>query len=130
MANQEIKRGSIDPAVVEMLEYTREAHLETMWDRYNAQQPQCKFGRQGICCRICIQGPCRIIPSKPGQSKGICGADAYTIVARNMARYMAGGASAHSDHGREMAFTLLGVAQGHTHDYKITDQKKLISYRR
>lgn len=116
-----------DPAAQEMLEAAAAANIKTAWDRYKAQQPQCKFGTTGICCRICIQGPCRIIPSKPGQDKGICGANVYTIVARNLVRYIAGGASAHSDHGREIAHTLLHTAEGHAPDYKITDNVKLIN---
>jgi carbon-monoxide dehydrogenase, catalytic subunit len=126
MSTQEINRRTVDPAAVEMLGVAEEAQIQTSWDRYKAQQPQCKFGITGVCCRICIQGPCRIIPTKPGQDKGICGADVYTIVARNLVRYIAGGASAHSDHGREIAHTLLHTAEGHAPDYKITDKDKLL----
>ncbi len=117
---------TVDQAAAQMLEAAVAASVTTAWDRYKAQQPQCKFGNTGVCCRICIQGPCRIIPTKPGQDKGICGANAYTIVARNLVRYIAGGASAHSDHGREIAYTLLHTAEGHAPDYKITDKGKLL----
>lgn len=127
MSTQEINRRTIDPAAVEMLEAAEAAKIQTSWDRYKAQQPQCKFGLTGVCCRICIQGPCRIIPTKPGQDKGICGADVYTIVARNLVRYIAGGASAHSDHGREIAYTLMHAAEGHAPDYKVTDKAKLLT---
>jgi len=120
------KFRTVDPAAYEMLELASTNGIQTAWDRYKAQQPQCKFGNTGVCCRICIQGPCRIIPSKPGQDKGICGANVYTIVARNLVRYIAGGASAHSDHGREIAYTLLHTAEGHAPDYKITDTDKLV----
>lgn len=126
MSTTEIDRRTVDPAAKEMLEIAEASQIKTSWDRYKAQQPQCKFGQTGICCRICIQGPCRIIPTKPGQDKGICGASVYTIVARNLVRYIAGGASAHSDHGREIAYTLLHTAEGHAPDYKITDPDKLL----
>jgi carbon-monoxide dehydrogenase catalytic subunit len=126
MATTQIKRRTVDPAAIEMLELAEASQIKTAWDRYQAQQPQCKFGQTGVCCRICIQGPCRIIPTKPGQDKGICGASAFTIVARNLVRYIAGGASAHSDHGREIAFALLHTAEGHAPDYKITDATKLL----
>ena len=126
MSTQEINRRTVDPAAAEMLGVAEEAGIQTSWDRYKAQQPQCKFGLTGVCCRICIQGPCRIIPTKPGQDKGICGADVFTIVARNIVRYIAGGASAHSDHGREIAHTLLAAAEGHAPDYKVTDKDKLL----
>ena len=38
------------------------------------------FGLQGVCCKLCANGPCRITPNAP---KGVCGATADTIVARN-----------------------------------------------
>jgi len=67
-------------------------------------------------------GPCRVV--KDGQT-GVCGATVETIVARNFARAVAAGASAHSDHGRDMAFTLKAAATGEAGDYKIRDPYKL-----
>jgi len=46
-------------------------------------------------------GPCRINPYGEEPTLGVCGADADTIVARNLVRMIAAGASAHSDHGRK-----------------------------
>ncbi len=116
---------TIDPAAIEMLEHTKDLGISTQFDRYLAQKPQCKFGMSGVCCKICIQGPCRIIPTKKGAEMGICGARDYTIVARNTVRLMAGGASAHSDHGREIAHTLLETAEGKAPNYRIKDSEKL-----
>jgi len=48
-----------------------------------------------------------------------------TIVARNFARAVAAGSAAHSDHGRDMAFTLKAAATGEAGDYKIRDPYKL-----
>jgi len=112
-----------DPAAREILELG--LGVSTQFDRYLAQQPQCGFGLNGVCCKICMQGPCRIIPSKKGADRGICGARDYTIVARNIARSIAGGASAHSDHGREIARTLLSVSEGKSPSYRIKDSDKL-----
>lgn len=117
---------TIDVAATQMLDKAKEIGFLTTFDRAKAQEPRCTFGNTGICCRICLQGPCRILPKKPGGNKGICGAADYTIVARNTVRYIAGGAAAHSDHGREIAQVLLHVAEGHNHDYKITDTDKLM----
>jgi len=114
-----------DPAALEVLSRCRECGTETAFDRYLQQTPQCAFGLAGLCCRICIQGPCRINPKRPGEQRGICGATDYTIVARNIARMAAGGASCHSDHGRHQALTLLHVAEGHAGDYTIADPAKL-----
>ncbi len=99
---------SIDPTAQKLIEKAEHDNLELIWDRKKKMQPQCGFGISGICCRICTMGPCRI--SKKAE-KGICGATADVIVARNFARMVAGGAAAHSDHGRDIAqsFFLLRV---------------------
>jgi len=118
-------KRSVDPAALEMLDIAKEQGIITAYDRYVAQQPQCAFGYDGICCKICIQGPCRIKSEEGPGSKGICGAHGYTIVARNIIRHMAGGCSAHSDHGRHIALTLLETVEGHTKDYSVKDPEKL-----
>ncbi len=97
---------TIDPAAQMMLNKACKDCVETTWDRYEAQQPQCGFGELGVCCRNCLQGPCRINPF--GEPKeGICGADAHVIVARNLLRTVAGGAASHADHAYEAAEALL-----------------------
>jgi len=58
------------------------------------------------------------------ESIGICGATASTVAARNFARMVAAGSSAHMDHGRETALTFLATAQGKT-PFEIKDEKKL-----
>ncbi len=97
------------------------------WDRYEAMQPQCGFGLTGLCCRICWKGPCRIDPLGNGPTHGICGADAHSIAARMLIRMQAAGASAHSEHGRHIALTLLEVGEGHAPAYKVKDEEKLRS---
>ena len=56
--------------------------------RVEGQSVKCGFGLQGICCRLCSNGPCRITPEG---DRGICGANADTIVARNFLRAVAAG---------------------------------------
>lgn len=124
MSQMEYK--TIDRAAFPMLDKAKEIGFMTTFDRAKAQEPRCTFGNTGICCRICLQGPCRILPKKPGGNKGICGAADYTIVARNIIRYIAGGSAAHSDHGRHIAEVFHHVAEGKVKDYKITDTDKLI----
>lgn len=103
-------------------EMAAKAEAETWMDRKEAQKPQCKFGEDGVCCRICSMGPCRITPKSP---RGICGADADAIAGRNYIRFIAGGAAAHSDHGREIANVLYNSsADG---NYQIRDEKKLLA---
>ncbi len=114
---------SIDPASIEVLKSISDKGLEVAWDRYDAMQPQCRFGELGLCCRNCSMGPCRIDPFGEGAKEGICGATADLIAARNLARMIAVGTSAHSDHARDVAHTLLIASEGG--DYKIKDEAKL-----
>ncbi len=113
---------TVDPAVQHALETAARQGIQTAWDRFQAQQPQCRFGTSGICCRICNMGPCRA----RGDLTGVCGANADTIVARNLARMIAAGTAAHSDHGRQVVKTLLAVAKGEAKDYRIKSEKKLL----
>ena len=89
--------------------------------RVKNQTPHCKFGEQGICCRICTMGPCRITPKAP---RGVCGCDAHGIVGRNFLRFTAGGAATHSDHGRAICETLRCAAPDGA--YKVKDPEKLL----
>ncbi len=100
-----------------------ERNQQVAWDRSDAQQPQCGFGQLGLCCRNCTMGPCRIDPFGDGPSEGICGATADVIAARNLARMIAAGTAAHSDHGRDVAHALLTAAKGG--DYAVKDEGKL-----
>ena len=118
---------SADPATIEMLAHMAECHQEVAWDRFEEMRPQCGFGQLGICCRLCTMGPCRIDPFGEGPSEGICGASADVIAARNLLRMIAGGAAAHSDHGRDVAHTLLMAAEEEDSDYEPKDTEKLLA---
>jgi len=119
-----MNQKSVDPATLEMLQIAQNGKLETIWDRWDAQQPQCGFGQLGVCCKICNMGPCRIDPFGGEPRRGACGADADTIVARNLVRMVAGGAAAHSDHGRDVVHALLLAAEDKG-GYVIKDPIKL-----
>ncbi|MCL1851973.1 MAG: anaerobic carbon-monoxide dehydrogenase catalytic subunit [Peptococcaceae bacterium] len=102
---------TIDPAAAEMIEKANRENVETTWDRFEQQKPQCGFGDLGVCCRNCLQGPCRINPF--GEPKeGICGADADLIVARNLLRTIVGGAASHVDHSYMALHCLKEAAEG------------------
>lgn len=62
--------------------------VETAHHRMEAQKVKCGFGLKGICCKLCANGPCRVTPDSP---RGVCGANADTIVARNFLRAVAAG---------------------------------------
>ena len=108
-----------------MNEHNTQNSIETVWERSELQKPRCRFGEEGLCCQMCFMGPCRINPSGKKFQKGVCGASAEIIVARNFARMIAGGAAAHSDHGRHVAKTLLIAATSPDSGYSIKDVNKL-----
>jgi carbon-monoxide dehydrogenase catalytic subunit len=116
------KERSSDKAAQEMIARMADAGQQNAWDRLELQLPQCGFGKQGICCRICTMGPCRITKKA---KLGVCGADVDTIVARNFLRAVAAGVSAHSDHGRTVAEVFIATAKGQAGDYKFKDTTKL-----
>jgi carbon-monoxide dehydrogenase catalytic subunit len=94
---------------------------ETWEDRVKGQTPHCKFGEDGICCKNCSMGPCRVSAKGP---RGICGADAHAIAARNYARSIAAGTAAHSDHAREILHVLHGTRRDGP--YQVRDEAKLL----
>ena len=115
------EEASIDPAAQEMLIHADELGLSTAFSRADAM-PACNIGSAGMCCKLCGMGPCRL--TKDGQV-GVCGATIDTIQARNLIRAIAAGSAAHSDHGRDMAFTLKAVANDEAEGYVIRDIAKL-----
>ncbi|MBD3419708.1 MAG: anaerobic carbon-monoxide dehydrogenase catalytic subunit [Chitinivibrionales bacterium] len=118
-----IESRAWDAASVELLEKAGRDGVVTAFDRADTQQNHCKFGTQGVCCRICHMGPCRITPKSP---RGVCGANADTIVARNFLREVASGVAAHSDHARHLVLLLKKAAEGAAQGYGIKDEKALL----
>jgi carbon-monoxide dehydrogenase catalytic subunit len=119
---------SADPAAREMLIRAAELGAKTVWDRHEDLKPLCGFGELGLCCDVCYMGPCRIDPFGERAQVGACGADAHLIVARNLARAVACGAAAHSDHGREVVEVFRGAAEGgSTSGYAISNPEKLMT---
>jgi carbon-monoxide dehydrogenase catalytic subunit len=108
-----------------MLEKAHEDGVSTVWDRHAAQEPRCGYCDLGLSCRICAMGPCRIDPFGEGPQRGVCGADADIMVARNLGRMIAAGSASHSDHGRDLAETLLAVGEERAPGYRIAEEGKL-----
>jgi carbon-monoxide dehydrogenase catalytic subunit len=123
--------ATIDAASQQMIRRAQQLGVETIFDRAVTMKP-CNIGIQGTCCKNCAMGPCRLpLPKSgiegPDERKGLCGATANTIAARNFARMVAAGAAAHSDHGRAVAEVFWSVANKQTGDYKIKDPNKLLA---
>ena len=110
-----------EAATARLLETGAKVGADSWQARVKNQTPHCKFGEEGICCRICTMGPCRITKKAP---RGICGCDVHGIVGRNYLKFTAGGAATHSDHGREICHTLYcAKPEG---PYKVKDPEKLL----
>ena len=123
-------QATIDVASREMIVRAQQLGVETVFDRAVKMKP-CNIGIQGICCKNCAMGPCRLPLPKGGiegedERKGLCGATPNTIAARNFARMVAAGAAAHSDHGRSVAEVFMSAARKETDDYKIKDKARLL----
>ncbi len=129
----EEKAKSIDSASIKMIEKAAKDGANTVFDRAETMKP-CPIGSVGSCCSNCGQGPCRVplpkgkeeTPEEKRKRRGVCGATAETIAARNFIRMVAGGAAAHSDHGRGVAELFLAVAKGEAPGYEIKDEQKLL----
>ena len=132
MAEKEFKK-SIDPATLEMIEKASSDGVSTAFSRAAAMKP-CPIGAAGNCCSICAMGPCRVplprgkeeTPEENRKRRGVCGATAETIAARNFLRMIAAGTAAHGDHGREVTKIFLAVAKGEAPGYEIKDEQKLL----
>jgi carbon-monoxide dehydrogenase catalytic subunit len=129
----EAEKKSIDQAAIEMIEKATEEGVRTVFERAEKIRP-CPIGSEGSCCKICSMGPCRVplprgkteTPEEKRLRTGVCGATAETIAARNFVRMVAGGAAAHSDHGRTVTETFLATAKGEAPGFEIKDEQKLL----
>ena len=124
-ADKEVIAKSLDPAIQQMIARADAQNVTTVWDRYLAMTPQCGFGDTGLCCRHCLQGPCRIDPFGEGPKEGICGASADVMVARGLDRAIAAGTAAHSGHAKHLAHTMKKMALGKAEAYSIKAPDKL-----
>lgn len=116
---------SANEAAEKIIEWGEEHKLETCFERAEKLKP-CPIGQTGACCKVCHMGPCRLVgKNAEEEARGVCGATLPTVAARNLVRMIAAGTAAHSDHARDMAFTLLAAATGEAKDFEIKDVRKL-----
>ncbi|MFZ2653334.1 MAG: anaerobic carbon-monoxide dehydrogenase catalytic subunit [Victivallales bacterium] len=87
----------------------KRSDVNTAFDRMEDQAVKCGYGQNGVCCRLCSNGPCRITPDSP---KGVCGASADTMVARNFLRSVAAGAACYLHVAESTALRLKSIASG------------------
>lgn len=117
-------RVSYHDSVEEMLKRIREDGMSNVFDRWTLQEKiRCKFCLQGLSCKLCSNGPCRI-SEKGGQDKGVCGIGGDGMAMRELLLHNIMGAGTYSHHAYEAFRTLRATAQGKT-PFKITDEGKL-----
>jgi len=116
---------SANEAADQIVRWSDEQNISICFDKASKMK-SCPIGSSGACCSNCHVGPCRLIGSNAEEeATGVCGASLPSIVARNFLRKVVSGTAAHSDHARDMAFTLLAVATGEAKDFRIADEDKL-----
>ena len=81
------QESSQDQAAVQMLDRAVFLDIDNAFRRADNIIP-CNIGAQGLCCKNCAAGPCRLVGNT---LRGVCGATADTIVARNFTRSVASG---------------------------------------
>lgn len=91
---KEIRKKSGDGAVNQLIVKAYRSQTELAWDRADAMQPQCGFGRLGICCTDCYEGPCRVNPFAESEQFSICGRSRQDLTASFFLKNAAGGAAA------------------------------------
>lgn len=95
--------------------------MSTVFERFEAQQPQCGTCRKGLSCQLCSDGPCRINAKSP---LGVCGATGDIIVARNLLQLAVIGTAANNYQCRNLATTLKAIGEGRS-PLKLRDEGKL-----
>lgn len=89
-------------------QFLQNTEVETSHNRMISQQIKCGYGLQGVCCKLCSNGPCRLSRAR---TRGVCGADADTIVARNFLRQVAAGSGCYIHVVENTAKRLKEIAQ-------------------
>jgi len=127
------QRESIDQATLDMIDKAAKDGCSIVFDRAEITRP-CPIGSEGSCCSQCAMGPCRVplargkeeTPEEKDRRRGVCGATAETIAARNLLRKIAAGTAAHSDHGRRVVQAFLDMVTGKAKGFEIKDEQKLL----
>jgi carbon-monoxide dehydrogenase catalytic subunit len=133
LADEKKNKKSIDEATLELIDKASRDNVSTVFERAD-KMSACPIGSEGSCCSNCAMGPCRVplakgkveTPEEKNKRRGLCGATAETIAARNFIRKIAAGAAAHSDHGRRVTMDFLAAAKGEIPGFEIKDEQKLL----
>lgn len=136
------QNGFADRQVEETVDFLRKQGIETVWDVQEAYDSgmfgfsdRCSFGSNGLCCRNCNLGPCRLgseeLPmhlkfSVPETKRSSCGKTADSMVAGMFLQTVLRGVSSHVGHALHVARMLIEAAEG-TSEIKIKGVDKLFA---
>jgi len=87
----DLNKKSIDPNVNKLLPEIFNQNIKLSWDLHEANLPKCGFGRLGLCCNECWQGPCRVDPFDNGAQAGSCGRTGISMITENFSRQVIAG---------------------------------------
>jgi len=99
-----VKTATCESADKILESFIADLDFDTCHHRIGTQDIKCGFGLQGVCCKLCANGPCRVTPDSP---KGVCGATADTIVARNFLRAVSAGSACYLHIVEKAAWNLM-----------------------
>ncbi len=102
------KRPICPLADQELADFIQSSEQETSHHRMCSQEKKCTFGLQGLCCRLCSNGPCRITKNA---ERGVCGATADVIAARGFLRAVAAGTASYLHLTEQAAAQLRKMAE-------------------
>ena len=109
---KEIRKKSMDAATNELLIRASKTNTDVIWDRAEAAQPQCGFGRLSICCADCLEGPCRVNPFAVVPQLSVCGRTREELVFHRLLQRVTDGVAALAGLAREFGADVeSGVAE-------------------
>ena len=86
---RKVRRKIADSSVKTYLLKAKEEGIKLSWNRFEDILPQDGFGRLGLYCHDCLQGPCRLNPFSEKEERTICGLTKDDLVYRGLFRLIA-----------------------------------------
>lgn len=85
---RQVRRKTVDPSVRKYLLKAKGEGIKLSWNRFETMLPQDGFGRLGLTCFDCLQGPCRLNPFSREEERTICGRTREELVIKGLYRFL------------------------------------------
>lgn len=85
---RQVRRKTVDPSARKYLLKAKEEGIKLSWNRFENMLPQDGFGRLGLTCFDCLQGPCRLNPFSREEEHTICGRTREDLVLKGLYRFL------------------------------------------